>query len=323
MTDKRKKPLVILTGPTAVGKTELSVRLAKRINGEIISADSMQVYRRMDIGTAKIMPDETDGVPHHLIDILEPTEEFNVYLFRELAKKAMNEIYSRGAVPIITGGTGFYIQSVLYDIDFTETDTDTGYRAELAKLAEEKGADFLHEMLAKIDSESAAAIHPNNVKRVMRALEYHRQTGKKMSEHNSEQSAKQSPYNFVYFVLNDERAAIYERIDRRVDAMIENGLLDEVKSLLSEGCDKSLVSMKGLGYKEIIDYYNGETTLEEAVRILKRDTRHFAKRQLTWFKRERDVTFVNINEFDGGSREEIQNAVLEHMVKILYDKNIM
>lgn len=323
MTDKRKKPLVILTGPTAVGKTELSVRLAKRIGGEIISADSMQVYRRMDIGTAKIKPEETDGVTHHLIDILEPTEDFNVYLFRELAKKAMDGIYSRGAVPIIAGGTGFYIQSVLYDIDFTETDTDTGYRAELTELAREKGADYLHEMLEKIDSESAAAIHPNNVKRVMRALEYHHQTGQKMSEHNREQSAKESPYNFVYFVLNDERAAIYDRIDRRVDAMLENGLLDEVKSLLSEGCDKSLVSMKGLGYKEIIDYYNGETTLEEAVRVLKRDTRHFAKRQLTWFGREKDVTFVNINEFDVGSREEVQNAVLEHMLKILYDKNIM
>lgn len=323
MTDNRKKPLVILTGPTAVGKTELSVRLAKRINGEIISADSMQVYRRMDIGTAKITPDEMNGVTHHLIDILEPQEDFNVYLFKELAQKALNKIYSRGRVPIIAGGTGFYIQSVLYDIDFTETDTDEEYRMKLSETAKEKGAEFLHAMLREIDPESADAIHPNNIKRVMRAIEYHRQTGGKMSEHNTEQGSKESPYNFVYFVLNDDRAAIYDRIDRRVDAMIEKGLLDEVKALLAEGCGRSLTSMKGLGYKEIIDYYNGETTLEEAVRILKRDTRHFAKRQLTWFRRERDVTFVNLNEFDGISRESVQDAALEYMVGILHNKNIM
>lgn len=323
MTDNLKKPLVIITGPTAVGKTELSVRLAKRINGEIISADSMQVYRRMNIGTAKIKPEETDGVAHHLIDILEPQEDFNVYIFKELAKKAVNEIYSRGRVPIIAGGTGFYIQAVLYDIDFTETDTDGEYRMELLRTAKEKGADFLHAMLREIDPEAADAIHPNNVKRVMRAIEYHHQTGGRMSEHNAKQGGKESPYNFAYFVLNDDRAAVYERIDRRVDEMLENGLLDEVKSLLAEGCDKSLTSMKGLGYKEIIDYINGETTFEEAVRILKRDTRHFAKRQLTWFKRERDVTFVNLNEFDGTSRESVKNAALEYMLEILHNKNIM
>ncbi|MCM1309034.1 MAG: tRNA (adenosine(37)-N6)-dimethylallyltransferase MiaA [Butyrivibrio sp.] len=323
MTDKLKKPLIILTGPTAVGKTELSVRLAKKINGEIISADSMQVYRRMDIGTAKIKPRETDGVPHHLIDILEPTEDFNVYLFKELAKKAMKDIYSRGRIPIIAGGTGFYIQSVLYDIDFTDTDADTEYRGELSRLAREKGSDFLHGMLASVDPKSAAAIHPNNVKRVMRALEYNHQTGGKISEHNAEQRTKESPYNFVYFVLNDERSAIYGRIDRRVDEMLENGLLAEVRSLLAEGCGKSMTSMKGLGYKEIIDYFNGETTLEEAVRIIKRDTRHFAKRQLTWFGRERDVTFVSLNELGGGSSEEIQGAALEYMLRILNDKNII
>lgn len=323
MTDNQKKPLVILTGPTAVGKTELSVRLAKRINGEIISADSMQVYRRMDIGTAKIKPEEMDGVAHHLIDILEPQEDFNVYLFKELAPKAMDGIYSRGRIPVIAGGTGFYIQAVLYDIDFTETETDGEYRMKLMQTAKEKGADFLHAMLREIDPEAAGAIHPNNVKRVMRAIEYHHQTGGRMSEHNAEQGGKESPYNFAYFVLNDDRAAVYERIDRRVDMMLESGLLDEVRSLLAEGCDKSLTSMKGLGYKEIIDYINGETTFEEAVRILKRDTRHFAKRQLTWFKRERDVTFVNLNEFNGSSRESIKNAALDYMLEILHNKNIM
>lgn len=320
MTDIQKKPLVILTGPTAVGKTALSIRLAKRIGGEIVSADSMQVYRKMDIGTAKVKPDEMDGIPHHLIDILDPRDDFSVYIFKELANEALKEIYSRGRIPIIAGGTGFYIQSVLYDIDFTGTETDETYRRELAHIAKTEGAEYLHAMLEKVDPESAAAIHPNNVKRVMRAIEYNHQTGGKMSEHNGEQRAKESPYNFVYFVLNDDRAAIYDRIDRRVDLMLEEGLLFEVKSLMDEGYDKSLVSMKGLGYKEIIDYYNGETTLNEAVYILKRDTRHFAKRQLTWFGREKDVTFVNINEFDGSNSQE---AILEYMIQILQNKNII
>lgn len=317
-----KKPLIILTGPTAVGKTELSVRLAGEIGGEIISADSMQVYKKMNIGTAKVRPDEMCGIKHYLIDVLDPAEEFNVFKFQTLAKDAIEKIYSNGHIPIIAGGTGFYIQSVLYDVDFTETDTDTAYRDELYELGRRKGALYVHELLKAADPESAAAIHPNNIKRVIRALEYNHQTGQKMSEHNQEQSARQSPYNFVYFVLNDDRKLIYERIDKRVDIMIEEGLLTEVKSLMDEGYHRNLVSMKGLGYKEIIDYYNGDTTLEEAIYILKRDTRHFAKRQLTWFGREKDITFVNLNEFAGDSAAKKQ-AALKYMLTVIDNKNIM
>lgn len=312
-----KKPLIVLTGPTAVGKTELSIQLAKRINGEIISADSMQVYKMMDIGTAKIKPEEMQGVRHHLIDVLDPSEDFNVFRFKEMADEAMEKIYAAGHIPIIAGGTGFYIQSVLYDIDFTDTDTDDKFRAQMYDIADKQGNMYVHSLLKEVDPDAALAIHPNNLKRVIRALEFHHQTGQQISEHNKEQSAKESPFNYIYFVLNDVREHIYERIDRRVDLMIENGLLDEVRSLMDKGYDKSLVSMKGLGYKEIIDYYNGLTTLDEAIRILKRDTRHFAKRQLTWFGREKDVTWVNLDSLDGGRRAALQymlTQIKEHKI---------
>lgn len=317
-----RKPLIILTGPTAVGKTELSVRLAQKLGGEIISADSMQVYRKMNIGTAKVTPDQMQGIRHHLIDVFDPSEDFNVFRFQELAKKALQEIYASGHIPIIAGGTGFYIQAVLYDIDFTDTDTDTSYRSELYELAEKKGASYVHGLLKEADPEAAQSIHPNNIKRVVRALEYFHQTGQKISRHNKEQAQKQSPYNFIYFVLNDDRKLIYERIDRRVDMMIEAGLLEEVKALMDEGYDKSLTSMKGLGYKEIMDYYNGERTLDEAVFILKRDTRHFAKRQLTWFGREKDVTWVNLNDFEGGYPEK-KDMALSFMLEKAKEKGII
>lgn len=313
-----KKTLIILTGPTSVGKTELSISLAKAVNGEIISADSMQVYRGMDIGTAKITPSEMAGVPHHLIDVLDPSQDFNVFMFQELAKKAMEEIYANGHIPILTGGTGFYIQSVLYDIDFSADDGDSSYRHELETLAEENGVEYLHNMLKEVDFESAEEIHCNNVKRVIRALEYYHQTGEKISMHNKEQRQKESPYNFAYFVLNDDRAAVYERINRRVDIMIENGLVDEVKKLVDEGYTRELVSMQGLGYKEIIDYLNGEISLAEAIYRIKRDTRHFAKRQLTWFGREKDVIFVNKNEFNYNTK-----AALDYMLECLINRQII
>ena len=293
-----KKPLVILTGPTAAGKTELSIKLAAKINGEIISADSMQVYKYMDIGTAKILPDKMGGIKHYLIDKFLPDEEFNVVKFKEYANRYMEEIYQRGKIPVIVGGTGFYIQAVLYDIDFMETENDSGYRKELEKLAGIRGNEYLHNMLKEIDRTSYETIHKNNVKKVIRALEYYHQTGMRMSEHNEEQRKKESPYEFAYFVLTNERNVLYERIDHRVDKMLEAGLIEEVKDLYyNKGYGRDLVSMQGLGYKEIAGYLDGEYTLEEAVYILKRDTRHFAKRQLTWFRREKEVTWIPKNEF--------------------------
>ncbi len=309
-----KKPLIILTGPTAVGKTKLSIELAKAVNGEIISADSMQVYKHMDIGSAKIKKEEMCGVPHHLIDVLEPDEEFHVVRFQEMAKQAMEEIYAKGKVPILAGGTGFYIQAVVKDIDFSKETEKSPVREELEKLAEEKGCEYLHERLQQVDPKSAEKIHANNVKRVIRALEYFELTGKPISLHNEEEAAKESPYNVAYFVLNDVRERLYERIDARVDAMLQEGLVEEVSGLAKKGYTKDMVSMQGLGYKEILSYLDGSYTLDEAVYILKRDTRHFAKRQLTWFKREKDVIWVNKQDFHY-EENEILNYILENCEK--------
>ncbi len=288
-----KQPLIVLTGPTAVGKTKASIGLAKEIGGEIISADSMQVYQYMDIGSAKIRPEEMDGVPHYLVDALKPDEEFHVVRFQQMAKEAMKQIYADGHIPILTGGTGFYIQAVLYDIDFTENKGEPEYRRELEEYANKHGAELLHERLRNVDARAAEEIHANNIKRVIRALEYHHLTGECISAHNEAQRAKESPYEFRYFVLNDERSRLYERIDDRVDEMMADGLLQEVEALKKRGYTRDLVSMQGLGYKELLAYLEGEITLEEAVYQIKRNTRHFAKRQLTWFKREKDVIWID------------------------------
>lgn len=309
MIDTEKKPLIILTGPTAVGKTKASIGLAKAIGGEIISADSMQVYRHMDIGSAKITKEEMADVPHYLIDVLEPEEEFHVVRFQQMAKAAMTDIYSRGKIPIIVGGTGFYIQALLYDIDFTENEGDSVYREKLEALAKEKGAAYLHGQLAMVDPKSAEEIHANNIKRVIRALEFYHQTGQKISEHNERERQKASPYQFCYFALNDRRECLYERIDQRVDQMIRNGLVQEVQTLKERGCTKQMVSMQGLGYKEIFSYLEGDCSLEEAVYIIKRDTRHFAKRQLTWFKRERDVIWVQKDELNYDDEKLLQSLL--------------
>ena len=287
------KPLVILAGPTAVGKTDLSIQLAKRIGGVIISADSMQVYKYMDIGSAKVMPEEMEGVKHYLIDELDPSDEFNIVRFQQMAKEALNEIYANGQIPIVAGGTGFYIQALLYDIDFTHQDSDEAFRKKMADFAAEHGAEALHEKLKEIDPVSYETIHANNTKRVIRALEYYYLTGQPISAHNEQEHKKESPYNFAYFVLTDDRAHLYERIDRRVDLMMKKGLVDEVKRLYDMGYHKDMVSMQGLGYKELLSYLDGECTLDEAVYIIKRETRHFAKRQLTWFRRERDVIWLD------------------------------
>lgn len=306
-----KKPLIILTGPTAVGKTSLSIDLAKALDGEIISADSMQVYRHMDIGTAKIKPEEMAGVPHHLIDILEPAQAFNVAMFKEHCDRCIQEIYSRGKIPILVGGTGFYIQAVLYNIAFTETETDEEYRQEMQEFARQHGATALHQRLAQVDAKAAKQIHPNNIKRVIRALEYYHQTGTCISSHNAAEHQKESPYAFRYYVLSLPREILYERINHRVDQMREEGLVEEVRSLINAGCTRDMVSMQGLGYKEIIRAIYGEITLAEAFDQIKQETRHFAKRQFTWFRREKEVTWLEKEKFEN------EDALLNYCMRDL------
>ena len=307
-----KKPLVVLTGPTAVGKTKASIGLSKAIGGEIISADSMQIYKHMDIGSAKIRQDEMQGIPHYLVDELEPWEEFHVVRFQQMAKKAMEEIYSHHHIPIIVGGTGFYIQALLYDIDFSENDGDLSYRHELEEYARTYGNEKLHERLLDVDPNAAKEIHANNVKRVIRALEFYYQTGERISEHNEKERQKESPYCFKYFVLNDDRQNLYHRIDQRVDQMLQDGLVEEVAHLKEMGCTREMVSMQGLGYKEILDYLEGACSIEEAIYKIKRDTRHFAKRQLTWFKRERQVSWINKKYYNY-----YEEKILHEMIKSL------
>ena len=294
----KKQNLIIISGPTAAGKTALSIRLAKEIDGSIISADSMQVYKRMDIGSAKISKDEMQGIKHYLIDILEPTEDFNIALFKEYAKDAIYKINKDNKIPIVVGGTGFYIQALLYDISFDENASEnTQIRDELNNLAIKYGNEYIHNILKEVDVEAANSIHPNNIKRVIRAIEYYRLTGERISEHNEIQHSKESPYNYKYFVINQDREVLYKNIDKRVDIMVENGLVEEVSRLKKEGLSRDYVSMNGLGYKEILDYLDNKCTLDEAIEIIKRDTRHFAKRQLTWFRREKDVTWINKEDF--------------------------
>lgn len=311
-------PLIVLTGPTAVGKTKLSIALAKAVNGEILSADSMQVYRHMDIGSAKITEEEMQSVPHHLINILDPWEDFNVVIFQQKCEECMTGIYKRGHIPILTGGTGFYIQAVLRDIDFTDNEENTPYREHLEKLAAQKGPHVLHEMLMQVDPASAQAIHENNIKRTIRALEYYELTKERISDHNEQERQKGSPYNFCYFVLNDDRARLYARIEERVDQMMQKGLLDEVKRLKEMGLKRGMVSMQGLGYKELLDYLDGACTLDDAVARIKLDTRHFAKRQLTWFRREQDVIWLDKDRFAYDDKK-----ILAYMLENLSQKRII
>ena len=314
---EKEHSLIVLAGPTAVGKTALSISLAREIGGEIISADSCQVYRGLDIGSAKISEKEMGGIPHYLIDVLDPTENFDVVRFQELGKVAMERIWSHGHIPIVVGGTGFYIQALVYDIDFTENDGDRSYRRELEELGE-KSPEKLHQMLLERDPESAEMIHENNIKRTIRALEFYHQTGKKISEHNKEERGKESPYRFAYFVLHDERSYVYDRIDRRVDLMLNAGLLCEVRGLRDQGLSPELCSMQGLGYREMMQYLEGDFPLEEAVRLMKRNTRHFAKRQITWFKREKDVIWLNRQDYGRDDRR-----ILDAMKEILRERGIL
>lgn len=313
-----QKPMVVLTGPTAVGKTALSIELAKKINGAIISADSMQVYKYMDIGSAKVMPEEMDGIKHYLIDELSPEDEFNVFVFKDMAKKALDEIYADGKIPIIAGGTGFYIQGLLYDIDFTEQEIDEDYRNGLYDFAKEHGNHALHEKLKDIDPASYESIHENNVKRVIRAIEYYHTCHEPISAHNEKERNRTSPYNYAYFVLNDDRANLYSRIDKRVDIMVEKGLIDEVKRLKAMGYTQDMVSMKGIGYKEILAYLDGQYSFEEAIEKVKLESRRFAKRQLTWFRREKDTIWIDKNKYSYDD-----NKILSKIQEILAEKRII
>lgn len=304
-----KDKLIILAGPTASGKTSVSIDLAKRIGGEIISADSMQVYRGMDVGTAKIKADEMQGVKHYLINVLDPTEDFNIVKFQNMVKYSIEEIKRNGHIPILVGGTGFYIQSVIYDIDFDTQDDNGDIRKALEEEYDKMGADFMYEKLKKIDSVSAENIHKNNKKRIIRAIEYFLINNALISEYNESQRKKDSPYDFRFFVLNPPRDILYDRINQRVDKMVEEGLVREVKDLKNAGLSIENISMQGIGYKEILEYLDGEITLDEAIDNIKQNTRHMAKRQVTWFKREKDVIYINPFEFENNEK------IVDYMVE--------
>jgi len=302
--------MIILAGPTAAGKTALSLDLAEAINGSIISADSMQVYRGMDIGSAKIPESDRRGIPHYLIDVLDPKEPFHAERFQALAREAAADIWNNDRIPVVTGGTGFYIQALLYDIDFTDTVPDDAYRRQLYGMAAAEGNAKLHDRLAEIDLESASAIHPNNVRKVVRALEFYKETGTRFSDHNRAQRMRSSPYDFRYFVLFEPLDSLYRRIDDRVDEMIDEGLPEEVRALRDSGCTRDMTSMQGLGYKELFMWLDGVCSFEEAVRLIKRDTRHYAKRQMTWFRRERDIIWIDKSKY-GYNEETILNLLIE------------
>lgn len=297
-----KKKLILIAGPTASGKTKSSVLLAQQIGGEIISCDSMQVYRRMDIGTAKVRPEEMEGIPHYMIDVLEPTEGCNISWFKEQVTRHIEEISNRGKVPILVGGTGFYLNAILFDTQFEETDTDLSYRQSLEKEVRTNGADSLHKRLQEVDPVSAEAIHANNVKRVIRALEYFHQTGVPISKHNEKERKKRealtSPYDYTFFALDMDREVLYDRINRRIDRMMDEGLLEEVKVLYDEGFSEDLTSIKAIGYKEFYPYFRGELTLDACIDKLKQNTRHYAKRQLTWLRHQAKPIFIPVDQYD-------------------------
>jgi len=291
-----KIPLIVITGPTATGKTELAVQIASRLNGEIVSADSMQIYRYMNIGTAKPSLEERKGIAHHMIDIIDPDEEYNVALFQKQADQAIRNIAERGRLPIMAGGTGLYVNSIIYPMNFTDAVEDPDYRCYLNSLLESHGPEHLHSMLSEIDPETAARLHPNDTRRTIRALEVFHLTGKTMKDYRQNYREMETDYQLVMYGLTMDRQKLYDRINLRVDKMMEAGLVEEVEDLLAKGYSKNLISMQGLGYKEIIDYLNGIYSKDEAVEILKRDTRRFAKRQLTWFRREGRIEWLNMDQ---------------------------
>ena len=307
-------PLVIIAGPTATGKTSASVSLAARLHGSVISADSMQVYQGMDIGSAKVTEEEKGGIPHYLIDVADPSEGWNVVRFQQEAEKAARHILDEGRLPFLVGGTGFYIQALLYGIDFTEMNADTDYRSSLEEEAQALGSQALYSRLQEIDPEAAEAIHPNNVKRIIRALEFAQKSGGQLiSEHNRREHMRTPAYNAVFFVFNMNREKLYERIDARVDHMMQAGLVEEVSRLRAQGLTAQDVSMQGIGYRQILKALDGEYPMEEAVRLIKRDSRHFAKRQLTWFRRRQDAVRLYVDDFE--STAKLDDACAQEIIK--------
>ena len=328
--DLSKKPLIIIAGPTAVGKTAVSVLLAKALGGEVVSADSVQVYRGLDIGSAKVTKEEMDGVPHHLIDIIDPDTDYDVSMFQSMARDAIEGIYERGHVPILAGGTGFYIQGLLYGIDFTEED-DAAHKDIRARLEEQtsdpEGAHKLYERLKEVDPESTLKIHEHNLRRVIRALEFYEIHGAPISAHNAQERCKQAVYNSAFFVLNDEREKLYERINKRVDIMVQQGLVQEARKLYDLKLPAERTSMKGIGYRELISAFrciDGSTLateekraiIEQAVAEIKQNSRNYAKRQITWFKRERDVNWIDIKDFDY-KKDRITEWIIEKCLNLL------
>ena len=308
------KELFILAGPTAVGKTEISIKLAQKLNGEIISADSMQIYKSMDVGSAKISKEEMRGVPHHVIDIIEPSEEFSVAEFKERAESAIENITKRNKLPMLVGGTGFYINSLIYNYNFAATNKDEEYRDHLTSLADTKGKEYVHSLLKDIDLESYNKLYPNDLKRVIRALEVHKVSGKPMSEFAAQQDVLDIPYNVHYFVLNMDRQKLYNQINTRVDIMMKNNLIGEVIKLKEMGYTSDMQSMKGIGYKEILYYLNNEISLNEAVEMIKQGSRNYAKRQLTWFRKDPRINWINKDDFK--SDDEIVEYIISKLSSI-------
>lgn len=291
-----KQKVIVIIGPTAVGKTRLSVELAKRVNGEIISGDSMQIYKEMDIGTAKVSKEEMQGVPHYLIDVKEPTESYSVAEFQREVRELIDRISKKGCIPIIAGGTGLYIQSVLYDYQFSDTGKDEEIRLRLEKQVEEEGMEIVYEELRRIDPVSAENIHPNNVRRVIRALEVFHSTGKTMAEYQESQE-QELLYDVAFVGLTMDRETLYDRINLRVDLMVEQGLIDEVESLYKKGI-RDCQSIQAIGYKELYGYFDGKLSMEQAIAALKQNSRRYAKRQLTWFRNKMDVTWFDMTDAD-------------------------
>lgn len=303
-----KRKILVLAGPTGVGKTELSIELAKRLNGEIISADSMQIYKYMDIGSAKVTKEEMDGIKHHLIDVVEPSERFSASDFKKYGEKALQEIMAKDKFPMIVGGTGLYINALTCNMNFSETDKDQEYRDKLEALANEKGNKYIHSLLKEIDPISYKEIHANNRKRVIRALEVYKLTNKPFSSYNAGEDFYKSNYDIYFYILNMDREKLYERINKRVDVMMEKGLLDECIKLKEMGYTSSIQAMQGIGYKEILFYLEGKISLEESVDMIKQGSRNYAKRQLTWFRRDPRAIFLDKDKL---TSEEIVNKIID------------